>query len=167
MSRTLSSAFTSAINGQETGEVVIALLTITHPDMSSPLYLSSDPTVRISDDPLLYATASRSNSYIFLPFTFTLPDDKSDSTPRVEIVFDNINRQMISLLRSISSPPSVLMEVVLASSPDLVEISLPSMILSDVTMSDTTISASLVTDHLINEPFPAGAFTPGYFPGLF
>jgi len=167
LSRTLSSAFISALNDQETGEVVVALLTVTHADLDAPIRLSSDPTVRTSDDPLIYSTESRSNTFIFLPFTFTIPDDRSDATPRVRLEFDNIDRQMVALLRSILSPPSVLMEIVLASSPDTVEIELPSMVLGDVTITDTTISGTLVVDPLINEPYPAGSFTPGAFPGLF
>lgn len=167
MSRTFSSVFQAALMAQETGEVVVALLTITHADLATPIRLSSDPTVRISTDPLLYATTSRGNDFTFLPFTFTLPEDKSGAPPRVELVFDNINRSMVALLRSVSTPVSVLLELVLASSPNIVELALPAMQMAEVQISEDTISVSLVIDHLINEPFPAGTFSPGAFPGLF
>ena len=167
MSRALSSAFVAAMNAQETAEVIIALLTFTHDMLSTPLRISSDPTVRISDDPLLYATTSRGNDFIFLPISFSLPDDKGDVPPSVTITLDNVSRSMVTILRSIPTPASVLMEIVLGSSPNTVEISLPAMQLSTVTIDETSISAQLEVDHLVTEPHPAGIFTPGSFAGLF
>jgi hypothetical protein len=156
-----------ALNAQETDEVPIALLTITHDDLVEPIYVSSDPTHRISDEPLIYATHSRGNDFLFLPFEFNLPDDRSDSPPRVSLEVDNTQRELITLLRSISSAAFIKMEVVLASSPDNVEIELPSLQLATGTMDENTVKIDLIVDGLINEPFPAGLFTPGAFPGLF
>jgi hypothetical protein len=167
MSRSVSPAFLSAANAQETDEVIICLLTITHPDLDAPIYLSSDPTVRISDVPLVYATESRGNDYLFLPFEFTLPDDKSDSPPRVLLTMDNVERTLVSILRSVSTPADVLMEIILASSPDDIELDLPPLQLGTVNIGEQQISVELVADGLINEPFPAGLFTPGAFAGLF
>lgn len=51
MSRTLSSNAIAALNASETGVVFIVLLTITHPTLTLPIYISSDPTTRrISSD---------------------------------------------------------------------------------------------------------------------
>jgi hypothetical protein len=167
MSRTVSSNFISAANAQETGEVIICLLTITHEEIAEPIYLSSDATERLSADPLIYGTTSRGNQHLYLPFEFTLPDDKSDSPPRVLLTMDNTDRSLIELLRSISTPADVLVEIVLASDLNQVELEMPSLQLGDVTIGEGSISASLVADTLINEPYPAGLFTPGSFPGLF
>lgn len=167
MSRTVSSRFISAANAQETDEVIICLLTVTHEEIPEPIYISSDATERLSSDPLIYGTTSRSNQYLYLPFEFTLPDDKSDSPPRVQLTMDNTERSLVSLLRSISTPADVLVEIVLGSDLNQVELVMPSLQLGDVTISESTISASLIADSLINEPYPAGLFTPGAFPGLF
>ena len=167
MSRDLSSGFLAAIFAQETDEVPICLLTITHQDLSSPIYLCSNPTERISDDPLIYATNSRGNQYLFLPFDFTMPDDRYDSAPTVNLVIDNIDRTLIGLLRSISSPASITVEIILASSPDQVEISLPGLQLGNAKMEEHSVTIDLIADPLVNEPFPGGSFTPGAFPGLF
>lgn len=167
MSRTLSSGFLAGLYSQESDEIVICLLTVTHDDIGEPIYLSSDPTARLSEDPLIYGTASRSNEYLFLPFEFTLPDDRSDSPPRVQLTMDNTDRSLVALLRSISTPANIKMEIVLASDPDHVEIEMPALQLSDVTINEGSISATLVADSLINEPHPAQLFTPGSFPGLF
>jgi len=167
MARNLSSGFIAGLYSQESDEVVICLLTVTHEDLGAPIYLSSDPTTRLSDDPLIYGTVSRSNEYLFLPFEFTLPDDKSDSPPRVQLTMDNTDRSLVAILRSIATPANIKVELVLASDLNTVEIQLPALQLSDVTMDDGKISATLVADALINEPHPAQLFTPGSFPGLF
>jgi hypothetical protein len=167
MSRSLSSNFIAGINAQDTDEIVICLLTVEHDDLEEPIYLSSDATTRLSDDPLIYGTDSRGNQYLYLPFEFTLPDDKSDSPPRVLLTMDNTERSLVALLRSISTPASITVEIVLASDLDNVEITMPALQLSDVSIDEQSISATLVADALINEPHPAGTFTPGAFPGLF
>lgn len=167
MTRTLSGNFVSAAMAQDTDEVLICLLTVAHPELATPIYLSSDPTTRISDDPLIYATVSRTHEHLFLPFEWTFPDDRSDAPPTVKLTIDNIERTLVGILRSFSTPPTILIEVVLASSPDVVEIAVPGLILSDVTIDEHAVSATLVADSLINEPHPAGQFTPGGFPGLF
>ena len=167
MSRTVSSTFISAANAQETDEVIICLLTVTHEEIPAPIYLSSDATERLSADPLIYGTTSRGNQHLYLPFEFTLPDDKSDSPPRVILTMDNTDRSLVELLRSISTPADVLVEIVLGSDLNHVELVMPSLQLSDVTIDEGSISATLVSDSLINEPYPAGLFTPGAFPGLF
>ncbi|MGO6835016.1 DUF1833 family protein [Rhizobium ruizarguesonis] len=167
MARNLSPGFIAGLYSQETDEIVICLLTVTHDDLDAPIYLSSDPTDRISVDPLIYGTVSRGNEYLFLPFEFTLPDDKSDSPPRVQLSMDNTDRSLVTVLRSIATPASIKVELVLASDPDTVEITMPALQLSDVTLDEGKISATLVADALINEPHPAGLFTPGSFPGLF
>jgi len=167
VSRAVSDRFREAVYAQETDEVPICLLTVTHETLDDPIYISSDPTTRLSDEPLIYGTDSRGEQYIFLPFEFTLPDDKSDSAPRVLLTMDNINRELVALLRSFSTPPSVKLEIVLASDPDVVEITVPVLQMSDSTFEDHTISSTTVADPLINEPHPAGQFTPGAFPGLF
>ncbi|MBA4797014.1 MAG: DUF1833 family protein [Rhizobiales bacterium] len=167
MARPLSSGFLAGLYAQESEEVVVCLLTVTHPDLEEPIRLSSDPTTRVSDDPLIYATTSRSEEYLYLPFEFTLPDDKGDSPPRVQLSLDNVERSLVAVLRSFATPAGITVELVLASDPDNVEIELPALQLSDTTIDEGRISATLVADPLINEPHPAGQFTPGSFPGLF
>ncbi|PCD66821.1 DUF1833 family protein [Rhizobium phaseoli] len=167
MSRSVSSGFLGAAFAQETGEVPVCLLTVTHEDLDEPIYLSSDATTRLSDEPLVYGTESRGQPFLYLPFEFTLPDDRGDSPPRVQLSMDNIDRSLVAILRSFATPASVMMEIILASDLDTVEITMPALQMSDVTIGDHTITATLVADALINEPHPAGQFTPGAFPGLF
>lgn len=165
--RATSTAFREAAFAQETGEVLVCLLTVTHATMAEPIRLSSDATERLSTDPLTYGTISRGNPYLFLPFEFTLPQDRDDAPPRVEIVFDNVDNSLVGIFRAINDPLDILVEVVMASAPDLVETSLPKMRLANISYSASQISAALIVDGLVTEPFPSGNFNPGRFPALF
>lgn len=167
MSRNLSPRFLAAAFAQETDEVPICLLTITHPELASPIYLSSNPTTRISDDPLIYATYSRENEYLTIPFDFTLPDDQADTPPRMQLVVDNTQAELVKVLRSFSTLATVVVEMVLASAPDHVEIALPGLQLGSAKIQEKSIPIDLLADLLVNEPFPGGSFTAGSFPGLF
>ena len=165
--RQTSEAFRDAAFAQETGEAVITLLTVTHDSLATPIRLSSDPTVRLSDDPLSYGTISRDETYLFLPFEVTLGDDRDDVPTRVELRLDNADRALVGLLREVSSPPVIEVEMVLSGSPDLVEVSLPALRLADVRYDAAGISAELVVDGLQGEPYPAARFDRSRFPGLF
>lgn len=153
--------------GQETAEVPILLLTITHPDLAEPMRFSSDATQRDSDTPLVYKTVSRGDDYYFVPMQATLPDDREDGVPEAQLRLSNVGRDLIEVLRSTSWPATVTMELVLASDPDGVEIEWPDFDLSSIDYDASEITLHLTIDALASEEFPAGAFTPGYFPGLF
>jgi hypothetical protein len=167
MARTVSMTMRQAMNAEETGEVPIVLLTIDHPDLDEPNLISSDPTTRLTIDPLVYGTVSRGENYLFLPFSVVLPDDKDDSPPQARITIENIDRRLIPLLRSTSLPASVTMEVVLASSPDIVEILLPELDLVSADYDAETITITLAQNALQTEPYPVDLITPSNFPGLF
>lgn len=167
MTRTTSANFRSAAFAQDTDEVVVCLLTITHESMAEPIRLCNDPAERLSTEPLTYGTTSRGETFLFLPFAFTLPTDRDDTPPRVAITLDNVERGIIGLLRSIATPLEVTVEIVLAASPDVVEVQLPAMQMSDITYNVENITANLVVDGLQTEPFPSGQFDRGRFPGLF
>ncbi|KTR07331.1 hypothetical protein NS365_04545 [Aureimonas ureilytica] len=153
--------------GQQTGEVPVVLLTISHPMLSAPIRLSGDPTARLSEQPLRYGTASRGALYDFLPFAISLPDDVSERAPVAQIVLDNVDRTLVSMVRSIPTPSTVRIEIVLASSPDAVEIDFPAFQVQGVTFDASSMTLQLGLDDLTDKPFPAGNFDPSGFPGLF
>lgn len=165
--RSLSLQALQSMYSQETGEVAVVLLTIEHPSLAMPLRFSSNPTQRLSDAPLRYGTTSRGNTFDFLPFTAQLPDEKSEQGPQTKLVLDNIDREAIKVLRSTATPATVDMEIVLASTPDVVEVAVPQFDLVGADYDESTITIDLQIDAFIHEPFPAGIFSPAYFPGLF
>jgi len=167
VSRTLSLTMRAAMNAEVTGEVAVVLLTIEHADLATPIRLSSDTTSRLTTDPLIYGTESRGNQFLFLPFSAVLPDDKDEAPPQAKVVIDNIDREIIPLLRSTSTPSSVTLELVLASSPDVVEMSYAALDLVAADYDSQSITISLAMDAFVTEPYPADTMNPSSFPGIF
>jgi hypothetical protein len=165
--RTLSAELQAALYGQESGVVAALLVTITHAELAVPIRISTDKTTRLSTDPLVYGTTSRGNDYLFIGLEVSLPDERSESPPRARMVLTNVGREAIALVRSVVSPPSVKIELVKASAPDVVEAEWPAMDMAAVEYSADTISFELTMDSYALEPFPSGSFDPAYFTGLF
>jgi Domain of unknown function (DUF1833) len=165
--RILSLNFRQAIFGQESGEVPIFLLTITHEALDEPIRLSTDPTTRLFDTPLVYATESRGETYYYAGIDVTIPDEEDRAPPRSKLGIENVSRDLIPLARSISTPPHVKIEAVLASAPDTVEMTWPALDMSGVTYNAQVLEFTLTMDSLAKEPYPSGEFSPAYFPGLF
>ncbi|OCC01716.1 hypothetical protein BA190_27530 [Labrys sp. WJW] len=165
--RTLSARFRAALYRENMEEVPAMLITITHPDLTTPLHFSSDPTERISTEPLLYGTVSRGTQYNFVPFQVTLPADQDDAPPTIDITLSVVGREAVPLLRSAIEPPSVTLEIILAQYPDDVEAVFPDFDLVSASYGGDSATISLAIDSMASEPFPAGSFTPSYFPGMF
>jgi hypothetical protein len=168
MSRTISLTAIAAGNAEQTNEVWVFLITVEHEALEDgPERFSSNATERLSDDPLRYGTTSRGNVYEFLPLSMVLPDDSEGVPPALKLVLDNVLRQAVPLLRSITTPAAVTVEMVLASDPDTVEVSYPAFDLVNSDYDAQGVSIDLTVNALANEPYPAGTFTPGGFGGLF
>lgn len=160
MSRTTSAVFKAAANAQETGEVLVALITITHSSIiGGPLRLVQD----------LKDMTSNANVYTAFPFEIRLPDDTDDGPAKVLLTIDNVDRSIMVALRTMppSSPPTVTVELVLASQPNVVEISIQNMTLRSISGDAVQIEGELRMDEEDLRPFPEGSFTPSQFPGLF
>lgn len=155
--RTVSSTFREAINGQETGEVFIALLTIDHDDLATPIRICGD-----AQD-----TVSRGNVFTAFPFQLTLPGEPESGPPTMRIIIDNVERTLVETIRNISTPPEVTIEVVLASAPDTVELSWFNYEMTTVEYNAFTITATLSIRTFDTEPFPGVRYLPSTHPGLF
>jgi hypothetical protein len=165
--RIFSLNFRQALFSQESGEVPIFLLTITHPSLVLPIRLSTDPTTRMSTDPLVYGTASRSNTFLYAGIDVTLPDEQDRTAPASKLIVANVALDLIPLARSVSTPSSVLIEAVLASALDIVEFSLPALSMTNLVYDVGVLTFDLTMDALATEPFPGGNFDPASFPALF
>jgi len=165
----VSATFRQAAYAQETGRTVIVLITIEHSSLTDPIRICTNPTERIAEyeDNIVYGTVSRSNNYVFLPLTIQVPSDTDEGPGNMTIEFDNIHRDYTTAIRSIFTPPTVTVELVLDSTPDTVEVSWPEFLLTDITYDALTIKGTLVLELLDREPFPSGTFNPTSFPGLF
>jgi len=171
MSQRVSLNFRQAAYAQETGRFPIALITFEHDDLASPVRISADPTERsttyTTDSQVVYSTTSRGNEYIYLPVSLILPDDTEDGPGEIKLEIDNVSRELISTIRSIYTPPTGTLELVMDNDLDTVELQWPDFLLGNVTYDASVVTGILSFETLIREPFPAGSFTPSAFPGLF
>ena len=167
MARTLSLNFREALNAQESSETVIFLMTVDHDDLSSPILLSTDPTTRLSEVPLMYGTVSRGDTYIFIPMEVALPDEREQSAPRAGFRISNVTRELVSLVRSVTSPPRAKLELVLASDLDTVEVETPWLDVVAATTTSGDVTFELTLNSMATELWPTDSFDPSTFPGLF
>jgi hypothetical protein len=157
MTRTTSAAAAAAMMAQETDEGFVVLLTLEHEALSEP--------VRVAQWDVDVVSAGE--TYIAFPFRLELPDDTEEATPRARLELDNVDRRIVEAVRLMSSPARVTIRVVLWSDPDSVEVEQSGFVLRNVDYDALTVRGDLYLEHYEDEPYPAGIFSPGGFPGLF
>ena len=157
MSRDISTGARQSLNAPETEDAFLILLTLSHADMAEPLRVTNG-----GED-----VTSRGNLFTAYPFELSLPDDDAGQSPEARLVIDNIDRQIVRALRSLSTAPLVLIEIVRAAEPDVVEAKFEDFRLTNVSYDANLVQGNLTIEDFTAEPFPAGTFTPGHFPGLF
>lgn len=154
--RSLSSTALASAFAENTGEVWLLLVTITHPSLSSPLYFVNNNE----------AVTSRSNIYVPYPFTVEMPGEDSENLGEARLRLDNIDQSVVRAIREMTSPPSLTLEVVLASQPDTVEASFSGMVLRNAAYDAQAIVGTLRFEDIGSEPMSL-QMTPQRFPGMF
>lgn len=157
MSRTLSSTALAAMLAQETDEVFVMLLKITHASLAEPIRISGDSQNTTSDN----------EEYLQFPFAITLPSDDDEQPPAIRITIDNVSQTIVGTLRSIESPPEFEIMIVRAGAPDTVEVRYTDFALHEVGYDAFTITGTLTVESLLVEPYPSGKFVPSEFPALY
>lgn len=152
----LSNAFKTAAFAQETDDVFLVLLTIAHADIS--------PSIRVVNDN--QNITSNSNLFTAFPFDILLPDSKEESVPRAQLSIDNVSREIQQHIRSITTPPTVAIEIIRAEAPDTIEKSWSPFTLRNVEWDFANMTGDLLLENIQIEPFPLGLFSPADFPGV-
>lgn len=165
----LSPAAIAAMFSADADADLIALLTITGAGIVTPIRLANGYTQRLSTTAaeVFYGVVSRSNNFAFLPFRLTIPDEQVASAPRATIAIEDVTGELIPQIRQLTTAPTVLIELVLSSTPNTLEVAFPGFLMGAISYNANQITAELTVKSLASEPFPAHNFTPSYFPGLF
>jgi hypothetical protein len=167
MARFLPLSTRQAINASVTADFVIALVTISHPDLEGSIRLSSDPTKRFSVDPLKYGTESGGLRYDFALMSVSLPDDRMGSPAAVTLAFENVVADMAQAIRATLTPATVDIKCVLASDPDVVEEQWSDLRGVQGSYDASRITYEISRQAISNEPWPAHRMTQGRFPRLY
>ena len=118
MSTTVTSAqYREWQKSWDSDDPLILLITLTHPTLSEPVRVSSDPTQFLQLDPEtqepVYGTVSGGEQFFAYPFAFTLPDqpESADSTVKASFRVDNVTRQYTAIIRNMLSAPELVLRV--------------------------------------------------------
>jgi hypothetical protein len=160
-----------AVFSPDSDDDLIILLTIYNPDNESEVIfrLADGYTKRISEtaDEVMYGVTSNGADYTFLPMQISLPSEDEAQAPRCSIVMYDVTRYLTPVIRSITAPPRIKLELVLSKSPDVVEVSFSDFYISNFNYNSDSVTAELSMIDYEREPFPMHSFTPRYFPGMF
>jgi hypothetical protein len=150
---------------------LIFLLTVYNPANPTQVIarLADGFTQRISetDTEVIYGVRSNGHDFIFLPMEIGLPTEEEAQAPRCSITLHDVTRYVTPIIRTVTAPPPIKMELVLSKTPDTVEVSFDGFYINSFTYNADSVTASLSMIDLEREPFPAHSFTPRYFPGMF
>ena len=156
MPRDVSTTLEQAIFGQETEEVPLVLLKISHPDLSTPIRVTSDNV----------DTTHNNETFQAFPFRVNIPESSADELTTVQLQIDNVDRQIVEAIRQISSNPDVEMKIVLASQPDVVEAGPFNFSLKQVSYDALVVEGELGFENLLSMKYPKDQFIPSDFRSL-
>lgn len=156
--RTLSSPLRRAIYAQESGEVLLTLVKLTHDDWENSLRLVRNGEAVVHDG----------QTYSPCGFTMSLPDDEDGGLPVVRWVIDGVDREVVIRLRSaISGPIEMRVRWVLASQPEVVDVEFAGLEIRSADYDAATVSGVATIEPILDEPVSRMRFTPQTAPGLF
>ncbi len=163
--RLISQRARTAMYAQETDEVFLALLVIRHVTIPEGGVLRF---VNNLEDAYSRADGSAEpQQYLACPFALRLPAERGDVLPQVQLAIDNVHPAITETIRTMQSPPTLTLYIVLASTPDIVEAGPFQFTLKSATYDAQQVTGTLAFFDVLNEPFPYRTFTPQEWPGVF
>ncbi len=156
MSAGLSAACKAALYAPNTGDLPLCLLTLDHDDWAQPVRLVNDRQDLVSNG----------DTYTARAFSVQLPADK-DGPPRAVLVVDNVDRALVAAMRTITTPPTVSIGLVLRSAPNTIERTWPNLRIRSAQIHATALEVELGPNAVFDEGYPGLDFTPLAFPAGF
>jgi hypothetical protein len=168
VSRNVSAVFRAAVNKAQTGEVPVVLITLDHDDLDAPIRVSTDNAdTFVVGERTVRGTISNGNNFPFCPVRVSLPDDSEETISEATLEIDNVDRDVMIAVRTAQSPPTITIQVVLASTPDTIEAQWLNFKLASVEADALVITGKLSLGNFLGEPYPGGSMLPSNFLGLF
>ena len=157
MPNSISPQLLSQIFAQESTDPFLTLITLSHPAWSEDVRI-----VKNIDN-----VTSRGLVYQAFPVEITLPVDDGETMREVSMNFDNVSLMLIGKFRMVTKDIKVKLEMVLASIPDEVQVSLEDLVIQGIVTNRLRISAKLSLDNFLNTEMTSERYTPKNFPGIF
>jgi len=157
MPRTLSDRALGAMMSQHTEEAFILLVEFRH-DPTNEVYRAALNTENV---------VSNGQVYVATWFDVQLPEIANRSPQGTQLTLDNVDKRLVGLLRRITQPLKVIMRVVLASTPDVIEMEFLDLVLRETDWNASVITGTLSSEDPLNQAFPSHLYDPRSFQGLF
>lgn len=106
-------------------------------------------------------------TYSPFPVFLQLPDDDADAAPIMKFKVTSIAQEVVQRLRLVSDALYVDILIVLAATPDVIEMRFPQMRLRNTDFDAVTVSGDLILGDFLTESVPVHSFTPGFAPAVF
>jgi hypothetical protein len=157
MPRALSNSALQAMMAEVTNEAFLLLVTF--------FYAPTSEIFRV----VLNTEEITSQGAQFTPtfFEFSLPETSDRAPQGCNVSMDNVDRRMVDLLRRITEPLKVRIQLVLASQPDIIEMQLDDLVLREVSWDAQRIEGTLVSEDPMSQAFPGHLYEPRTFQGIF
>lgn len=152
-----SAALKAMLHAEESGDALIVLVTISHADLAETLYVTSDSV----------NTVSRGTTFVPYPFDLKLTVDSPNEPPKASISISNVDKRIVESIRSITSPPTILIEIIRSVALDTVEVTYPNFELTQADYDAMVVSGDLEMENFFNEPYPSATYVRSLFPGVF
>lgn len=156
MTHGLPNAALAELYSTECATELYGLVTVSHVDLASTLRFVDRPTDFVS----------RGDTFQAFPMQIRLPRDREGELQTASIVVCAVDRQVIQAVRTISSEPDIVIELVRSAAPD-VPIREFRFVCKLVRWSAREVEFELSAEALLEEPYPGLAYTPLSFPAMF
>lgn len=156
MSELTSDAATAQAVAQHADDPFLIFLTLSHPTLAEPIRI-----VRNRKN-----VVSNGNTFLAYPFEVELPTD-GEEAPTAQIAIANISRRIGQTLEKLIEPPTCLIQIALASTPDVIERSWDEFSFTQVSWDAMRMTATIQQLQYWDEPWPRKHILPSGFPGLF
>lgn len=156
MANSISPQLLAQLYGQESSDPFLMLVTLSHETFSDIRLVNNSEDI-----------VSNGLTYSAFPMRIRLGVDDGETAREVLIEFDNVGLDLIDEIRTVTTPISVKIEMILASIPNEIQTSIEDLKLRNVSYNVKTISAKLYMDSFLNVELTSEKYTPQNFPGLF
>lgn len=157
MRTTLSDATLEAMHSVSTSEVLLPLVKLSQADWADSIRIVPN------GEPITY----QSDVYVPYAFEIALPDEEAGGVPVLNWAADNVNRDITAALRAVKGTVDAQVVLVLASSPDHIEIGPTSLVLHGIEYDTFQLTGALGITPILETQFGVRTMTPKDAPALF
>jgi len=156
MSNDLTPALLVQLYGQDSSDPFLMLVTLSHTSFGNICLVNNSENI-----------TSNSIIYTAFPMSIILPADDGEKSREVSIEFDNVSLELVNEIRTVTTPINIKVDMVLASNPNIVQISLDDLKVKNITYDKSRIRAKIIMDDFLSVELTSEKYNPSNFPGLF